>query len=303
MPESNQVSAGRPGDGTRYGRRTYRVNYGRVENDSAELARIYASAAPFPHIVIDDLVAIDADALDEFPTWSWDGWTSTHESYQAGKVTCNRMELIPPSFAALIDEFSQPRMLTALERIVGISGLIPDPYLEGGGLHMSGEGGILTPHTDFHVHPRLGLFRRLNVILYLEPYWEASFGGCLELHGEEPSQTVTVTPLLGRVVVFGTTDRSIHGFPVPIRAGLSRRSVALYYYTQVDSGEFGGLLTTDWRDHPSKGVLGRVRVGAYRALLAGSRGFAVAAHLANPNQGIQLAVESTKTRLARSRRG
>jgi hypothetical protein len=45
--------------------------------------------------------------------------------------------------------------------------LYPDPGLHGGGWHMHGAGGNLNPHLDYSIHPKSGLMRKLNIIIYL----------------------------------------------------------------------------------------------------------------------------------------
>ncbi len=256
-----------------------------LEEDVDTLAKRFASADPFPHVVLDDVLALDLFDHATFPDMAWDGWYRSPERYQHNKVTCKDPARMPAPFMALIDELSRPRFLRFLEHLSGIEGLMPDPYLEGGGMHMSGPGGILAPHTDFHLHPHLGAYRRLNLILYLEHEWSEEDGGCLELSDRTGATREFVVPCYGRAVVFETSDHSYHGFPVPVREGCLRRSIALYYYTVRDSASFGGLLTTDWRNHGTGGVLHGARVALYKALLGVARGFTMTAHLANPNQG------------------
>jgi hypothetical protein len=69
--------------------------------------------------------------------------------------------------------------------------------LEGGGLHLSGPGGILAPHTDFHTYGRLDLYRRLNVIVYLNPDWTKGDGGELVLTGGDGQGRTEVEPRWG----------------------------------------------------------------------------------------------------------
>lgn len=69
-----------------------------------------------------------------------------------------------------------------LEKITGIRQLLPYPYLLGGGIHLSGAGGILRPHNDFHYLRALNLYRRINVIVYLNGSWSLTNGGCLSLY-------------------------------------------------------------------------------------------------------------------------
>ncbi|TYO60757.1 2OG-Fe(II) oxygenase, partial [Bradyrhizobium hipponense] len=121
-----------------------------------------------------------------------------------------------------------------LERLTGIEGLIPDPYLLGGGLHMIPRGGRLAIHADFNIHKKLRLDRRLNLLLYLNYDWKEEWGGALELWDKDvKTKERAYLPIANRMVVFSTTDTAYHGHPDPLRSpkGKYRRSIALYYYT------------------------------------------------------------------------
>ena len=125
-------------------------------------------------------------------------------------------------------------MLGFLEALTGIDGLIPDPYFGGGALHQIPAGGFLKVHADFNWHPKLRLDRRLNMLVYLNPGWEDGWGGALELWSRDRRGPVrTIMPHFNRTVVFSTTDSSFHGHPHPLTcpAGVSRKSVSLYYYS------------------------------------------------------------------------
>lgn len=257
-----------------------------LERDVDHLAASYAAATPFPHVVLDGLVQIRQSAVEAFPADDWAGWDPLGDTYQVKKAGCDDIARIPEPFKALIRELSEPRFLAVLERIVGIPKLIPDPYLTGGGLHLSGPGGVLIPHTDFHVYTALGLYRRVNVLIYFNPGWTEEDGGCLQLSAKNSQAVKTVVPTWGRCVIFTTDDRSVHGFPTPIVEGKSRRSIALYYYTSEEAPIFSGDATTHWQQHGQHRGVRRVRLSCYRALLQTSRGFSLLAHLVNPNQGL-----------------
>jgi Rps23 Pro-64 3,4-dihydroxylase Tpa1-like proline 4-hydroxylase len=64
-----------------------------------------------------------------------------------------------------------------LETLTGITGLLPDPHLWGGGLHQIQRGGFLKVHADFNRHERLDLDRRLNLLVYLNKDWKEEYGG------------------------------------------------------------------------------------------------------------------------------
>jgi hypothetical protein len=207
--------------------------------------------------------------------------------YQQNKLACADLELIPEPFRALIRELCEPRFLRVLEQITGIQQLLPDPYLVGGGLHLSGPGGVLSPHTDFHYHRALNLYRRINVLVYLNQGWSLEDGGYLSLYDRYGRAVQTVVPQWGRTVIFRTDDQSVHGFPVPVVEGKWRRSVALYYYTAAPTDNFSGDETTYWREHGElAGVVRKGRFLAYRGLLRLSRAISILAHIMNPNVGL-----------------
>ena len=246
----------------------------------------FRSAKPFPHLVLDDVIATPkTDVLAAFPDPEWEGWKRYGDAYQPNKMIFNDLERLPSLIQEMVVELCAPEFLQFLERVTGIGPLLPDPYLEGGGMHCSGPGGVLTPHTDFHYYANLDLFRRINVLVYLNDDWSESDGGNLALYAdkraEEPSRRVT--PVYGRCVVFQTDHDSVHGFPDPVKEGKWRRSLALYYYTSKDAEKFSGDTTTYWRQHGAKSATDRARLGAYRTLLFGSRVLSYAAHRANPN--------------------
>ena len=78
------------------------------------------------------------------------------------------------------------------------------------------------------------LDRRLNMLIYLNKNWSENNGGQLELWDRKMQKCVkNIIPIFNRMVVFSTTDFSYHGNPnkVKVESNLSRKSIALYYYS------------------------------------------------------------------------
>jgi Rps23 Pro-64 3,4-dihydroxylase Tpa1-like proline 4-hydroxylase len=277
----------------------------RLEEEAERLAKEFAVADPFPHLVLDSMVTITPEEAETFPTVEWDHWAKLGDDYQKNKRACDEIEAIPEPFRALIRELNEPRFLRALERVTGIKPLIPDPYLTGGGLHLSGPGGILSEHTDFHYYRLLNLYRRINVLVYFNEDWSLEDGGCLSMFNPKHEVVSTVVPQFGRTVIFATDDRSLHGFPKPVADGKWRRSVALYYYTSAEAASYSGDETTYFHGEVKPGVGMKVRHVTYRGLLNTSRGIAILAHLVNPAQGMGLArtVMENRRRAAQRRAG
>jgi len=157
----------------------------------------------------------------------------------------------------LFAELNGQAFLGFLEQMTGISGLIPDPHYDGGGLHETKRGGHLGVHADFNIHDQLKLERRLNLLVYLNEDWEEDYGGQLVVWDRAMKQCVVrVPPLFGRAVIFNTDLDSFHGHPDPLNCppDRTRRSIATYYYSAAEDG-LNALpkRTTNFRARPGSG--------------------------------------------------
>ncbi|HTH27691.1 MAG TPA: 2OG-Fe(II) oxygenase, partial [Sphingobium sp.] len=254
------------------------------ETEVKNLARSFRSASPFPHIVIDGVLTVPAaQVTDAFPGDDWHHWGRFTDEYQKEKRHCANLLAMPALLQRIVSECMQPPFLRFLENVTGIRQLTVDPYLNGGGLHCSGPGGVLRPHTDFHFNDDLHLYRMLNVLIYLNDNWSAKDGGNLELYRKGSEQPeVTVTPIYGRMVIFRTDDCSVHGFANPIANGKWRKSIALYYYRSRDLGGYGGDSSTHWQTHGPR--LNGIRRHTFDGLMIASRGLSRLARIVNPDQ-------------------
>ena len=114
-----------------------------------------------------------------------------------------------------------------LEEMSGIANLSMETV--GGGYHLiPPDTGRLEVHTDFNRSPTSNLYRRLNVLTYLNADWEEEPGGCLLLRSPDGTD-IAVRPEFGRTVIFETSDTSWHGHPFP--ASRWRASIAAYFFS------------------------------------------------------------------------
>jgi 2OG-Fe(II) oxygenase superfamily len=220
-----------------------------------ELAKQYSSNAPFPHIhlpgFLDPIVA--SAVAEEFPAAGTEAWTQ-YKHHNENKLGMAKRELFPPKLRSVADELNSPEFVAWLSTLAGIAGLIPDPSLEGGGLHQSGPGGFLNVHTDFSMHHyQKNWRRRVNVIVYLNPGWKEEWGGALEFWEMGMKRCgAKYSPLLNHAVIFTTDERSLHGFPDPLKCppGVARKSLAFYYYT-VEEHAKASSHSTDYFARPN----------------------------------------------------
>jgi len=187
----------------------------------------YLSARPFPHLVLDDFFdpTLLDEVLGEFPrpgAIRWQRFDNEREIKLASAAEAS----FGPVTRLLLYHLNSITFLEFLSRVTGIANLIPDPSFD--------PGGKLGVHTDFNKHRAYGLDRRLNLLLYLNKDWREEYGGHLQLWDREMTRCgARVAPLFNRVMVFGTTDFTYHGHPDPLSCpeGMTRKSLALYYFT------------------------------------------------------------------------
>jgi len=198
---------------------------------------LYQKADPFPNIAIDNFLEKNlADALSKaFPKYDDQkiDWIVATEKNANKKYQHDETKL-PLLIRQMLREFNSKQFVLFLEVLTGIDNLVPDPYLIGGGAHLSGTGDFLKIHADFNWHHKLFLHRRVNALLYLNERWEDSWNGFVELWNKDLSSNVkTIEPVMNRLVVFSTSEYSYHGHPTPLAVpnGIYRKTLNLYYYT------------------------------------------------------------------------
>lgn len=216
----------------------------------------YVAAHPFPHIIIDDFLPQDiADAcLSGFPKTS-DPESQFFDRDQERLKTSYNPDYLDDEIQKIFQKLNARPFLKFLENLTGIKGLITDPYYLGGGFHEIKNGGHLSVHADFNYHHIMKVERRINVLIYLNPEWKEEYGGQLELWSDDMAECVhSVVPLHNRCVIFNTTSNSNHGNPQVVNnpLNISRKSIALYYYTATWSDVKKGH-TTQFRPRVGTG--------------------------------------------------
>lgn len=208
----------------------------------AELAAAFAAATPFKHAVIDGFFRPEfcARLLAEFPPY--DAERFRNERGHQSKAEHRDLKTLGPAYTELDRLFASAEFLDFIGTVTGIPGLLFDPEYFGSGTHENLHDMELDPHVDFTLRPGNELHRRVNLIFFLNPEWDDSWGGVLELHRDpwrpETDSVERISPVYNRVVVFETSDKSWHGFRrIDLPEGkrhLTRRSIALYLYKREE---------------------------------------------------------------------
>jgi hypothetical protein len=204
------------------------------------LSEAYQQAAPYPHVVMDEFLpeAFIQKIHSLFPQERLNTDRVFDINYGGHHKRQIQPEACETELRAIFHFFNSAPVLAFLEGLTGIDGLIPDPYFEGGGLHETSTGGKLGIHADFRINAKLRVERRMNLLIYLNPRWEDSWMGQLELWDRKMTEChARVSPIWNRCVVFNTDADSYHGHPDALQCppDVKRRSLALYYYTASKS--------------------------------------------------------------------
>jgi hypothetical protein len=203
------------------------------------------AAQPFAHVVVQDWfnpVLLEL-VQGEFPTGSRATWKT--ELNQHARVERSRPDAaLGPASQLYFSVLNSRHFVGVLSYLTGVTDLLPDPNLVGGGLHETLAGGRFGIHTDFDRHPSTALHNEMIVITYLNPGWQPQWHGALELWDAKQAECrAKIEPEFGHTVLMLHGKTHFHGHSQPLTPphGVTRKSVAAYYYSnrfaREDRGE------------------------------------------------------------------
>ena len=207
----------------------------------SKIQQQFTSAYPFSHVLIEGFFqeSFCRELLASFP--AFDKKRAINEDGLIGNKSVNELITgLPEPYPNLDLLVKSPEFLELVSKLTGIPDLEFDPHYFGGGTHENRHGQGLDAHIDFNHHPITDQHRRLNLIVYLNDEWQQEWGGLIDLHRDPylPPQLDDIKsypPLFNHCVIFETSEHSWHGFTrinqPEDKRHLSRKSVALYYYT------------------------------------------------------------------------
>ena len=254
------------------------IDFERLENHLSQLRQQWNKPErPFCYLVYDGLFRPEAadQILAAYPSVTHGEWNGTTYINQQNKFSCTRFGLGQELLQQVFEELNGARFLGQLEELTGVSELLSDKELFGGGLHQSITGAFLDVHVDFNYHQTTKYHRRLNVIVYMNHEWKPEYSGYLELWDmNKKIQLEAIAPTFNRCVIFETNEVSFHGHPKPLAtpSGITRKSLAVYYYT---------------KERPANEI-----VGEHNTVYVNTEG--TGGVLKNLKSGLRAAIERTK---------
>lgn len=199
---------------------------------------------PFDHCVVEDFLDLDVvQAVEkEFLDYENPKWFHYKNAIEEKKAL-NDWNVFPALTYKVFRELMSDEFIQILSQGIGVP-LYQDPGLHGGGWHIHGTGGNLNPHFDYSIHPKVGLQRKINIIIYTSSNLKEEHGGHLGLwshdqDNDQPGELLKIIqPKFNRAVIFDTTQNSWHGMCRPLSQpeGVYRKSLAIYYLTDPPQG-------------------------------------------------------------------
>jgi Rps23 Pro-64 3,4-dihydroxylase Tpa1-like proline 4-hydroxylase len=159
------------------------------------------------------------------------------------KKALNDWNQFPATTYSVFCELMSNDVVDMMADLIG-GNIYVDHGLHGGGWHIHASGGNLNPHLDYSIHPKMGLQRKLNIIMYVSSKLRPEHGGQLGLwsHSDSdntPDQLIKeIDPKFNRAVLFDTTQNSWHGMSRKLTQPIDifRKSLAIYYLTDPPHG-------------------------------------------------------------------
>ncbi len=215
------------------------INFEKLLKSGAEIKSKYQAKEPFRYSIIENFFHEDKaeEVFSHYPSISdgvWDGTTYIDQRNKFQKTNFDDN----PIMAEVFEELNSSEFRNFLQFLTDIPDLLQDDELVGGGLHQSTRGAFLNVHVDYNIHPYTKLHRRLNALVYMNKDWKPEYEGFLELwelSGGKKKLLEQIAPDFNRCVIFETNEVSFHGHPKPLNTpdGISRKSLATYYYTET----------------------------------------------------------------------
>ena len=153
------------------------------------------------------------------------------KSLREYKYVAYQMNVYKPILEEVTYAFQDERVVKLIGEICGINSVFPDEHLYAGGLSMMKKDNFLNPHLDNSHDKDRNNWRVLNLLYYVTPYWEESFGGNLEIWPNGlKSKPITITSKFNRLVVMATHKKSWHSVNKVLNTK-TRCCVSNYYFS------------------------------------------------------------------------
>lgn len=208
---------------------------GRLRSEQDRLRANWLGAAPFEHVVIDDLLPASA-ACELSAKLPPPGRLPKLSSHRQRKRIGVDLEQYDPAIGELLFAFQQPEVVEAVEHVTGFADMAPDPSFYASGLSVMVAGDFVNPHLDNSHNGEQSAYRVLNLLYYLSADWALDQGGSLQLWDKDVRHPTTVLNTFNRLVLMKTDNHSWHSV-TQVASSRPRWCVSNYYFSSRAPGD------------------------------------------------------------------
>jgi hypothetical protein len=205
---------------------------------TSEWASVFAAGNPCKHIVIDGFLNEETANLlhGHFPPM--DALKVRRKSLNENKAEDYKFDEWHPAFREVREAIRSDFFAEWMSTVTGISGLLTPDNPLGSGVHQGANGSYVDVHIDVNYDPESNLWRRVNLLIYLNRHWEESYGGHLEIWDPLMRRAEKrISPAHNRAVIFLTDENSPHGYQtIHVPEGETRKSFYAYFFTPIQDG-------------------------------------------------------------------
>jgi len=203
-----------------------------------QLKKDFKTAKPCNYIVLPNFLTeeLATTLYKNFP--KIDTLNVKRKSLNENKSEDYHFDRFHSSFSDLKKVVSSPEMYQFMETITGIKELKTTNDSLGSGVHQGTNGSYVDVHIDVNYNPTENLWRRINLLIYLNKNWKPEYGGDLELWNKAMTKCEANVPCdFNRAIIFLTDENSPHGYgKTTIPENETRKSFYTYYFTEVGEG-------------------------------------------------------------------
>lgn len=219
--------------------------------------QIYELAAEFQHpgrirsCQIFDLLPLELarEIHDRFPA---SDRMMLKRSIKENKHVAAQMNAFEPLLEEAVYAFQDPRVVEQIARITGLTTLEPDVDLYAGGISAMSKGAYLRPHLDNSHDKKRERYRVLNLLYYVTPGWEESYGGSLQLWDDGPRGAPRTFPSVFNSLVIMLTNKGSWHSVNQVRHDGRRCCVSNYYFSPRSPDDVDYFHATSFRGEPGQ---------------------------------------------------
>ena len=230
------------------------IVYEKLNTQKENLKQQYnASKGAIGYFFIDDVLP-ESVALEIYKAFPAVGKMVHKKSLREDKYVAAQMNLYNPLLEEAIYAFQDSRVVELVSEICGLKDIYPDANLYAGGISAMAHKQFLNPHLDNSHDKDRQRWRVLNLLFYVTPDWEESYGGNLELWpGGLGKEQITVHSKFNRLAVMATHNSSLHSVS-PVTFEGVRCCVSNYYFSDHALHETDTFHVTSFRGRPEDKV-------------------------------------------------